>query len=824
MKRTFHVFLPPLGFRCECESDGRTSTLTTHSGPWTRTTMENTTVNVEVDRLMPTLSREFPTRMEKVLALRAAMKYYRTARGRIITPGPTPETEGDTIVAGFMYTTAACPGVVGHGVVSDGNMMVCESSYADVNATAMVDMVPNMEPGPLKWVIGDNPSTVTPTMPRSMMMVRASNVYTEANPLTLYNYHAVMEAMDHTGDSGFWQNLYPQLERVERNYGLYGIIYDNTVMSLGPVAGEDVQPDLEQRRPRDDHGGFLDAEFTPQSKAAGKVRLLAVGVTIRIPTRRTFEILKEIMEPLRFTSAFANKNWVVRCGGFCCATTGKVVRMMTNVWMKFNEPNMPTLHVFEDRDEPVLVVSVASGTAIRPMRSMVVNRDIVSEGPYVDTVSVYHSDTMRFCGLSFPRREEEPEQYFNVAVLTIAFSAWTAEPRPNLGLQMLRQSASPTPIKGDATMVSVCESKPMISTTWGDAITNGFTDPLVPMPEKPVTVAFVNMYMNTEDSSCVSEVWAMSGLMAWTGVINYRLPLDVGYVKPGTILRDQPWWKPALEGTVLSRETTKTGDPYVIVHVSSNGLMPGDKIGNAHGIKMTVGDVIKHEDMIEIVDERTGIPFKPSVIMSTKNLTRGIGGLLRHISASTERFESMHAFRSLERPTGTGIFSFEDQKKVEPKLRSGTVLYKGKRVWVPEKDGSMRLVKASYGIMGLLRLRHIAALKHHYLSSPIRSILIPKGRMRGGTARMGEGELLTTLMQNMPSDVRDSLITSDMTATVVCSVCRKLTINCDCSHPKPPPTAIMVRYGLVLLDMYVTLATLNTPDKGVYCIAYFTRT
>lgn len=61
---------------------------------------------------------------------------------------------------------------------------------------------------------------------------------------------------------------------------------------------------------------------------------------------------------------------------------------------------------------------------------------------------------------------------------------------------------------------------------------------LRPMPEKPVTVAFVNMYMNTEDSSCVSEAWAMSGLMAWTGVTNYRLPLDIGYVKPGTILRD----------------------------------------------------------------------------------------------------------------------------------------------------------------------------------------------------------------------------------------------------------------------------------------------
>lgn len=38
---------------------------------------------------------------------------------------------------------------------------------------------------------------------------------------------------------------------------------------------------------------------------------------------------------------------------------------------------------------------------------------------------------------------------------------------------------------------------------------------------------------------------------------------------------------------------------------------------------MVVGDVIEYDDMIEIVDEHTGIPFKPNVIMSTKNLTRG---------------------------------------------------------------------------------------------------------------------------------------------------------------------------------------------------------
>ncbi|KAF2241311.1 hypothetical protein BU26DRAFT_571814 [Trematosphaeria pertusa] len=134
------------------------------------------------------------------------------------------------------------------------------------------------------------------------------------------------------------------------------------------------------------------------------------------------------------------------------------------------------------------------------------------------------------------------------------------------------------------------------------------------------------------------------------------------------------------------------------------------------------------------------------------------------------------------------------------------VLYKGKPITFTEDNVSTRVVRASYGVMSLLRMRHIAALKHHYLSTPtIKSMLIPKGRMRGGMAR------------------RDAVITSDMATTVVCSHCRKLTINCDCPSPKPPPTEIMVRYGLVILDVYLTVATLNTPDKGTYSVAYFTR-
>jgi len=64
---------------------------------------------------------------------------------------------------------------------------VCESTYADVDAMTMIDMIMTMEPGPLKWVIGTEPSNAVSVPPRSEAMLRASKVYTKSKPLTLYN-------------------------------------------------------------------------------------------------------------------------------------------------------------------------------------------------------------------------------------------------------------------------------------------------------------------------------------------------------------------------------------------------------------------------------------------------------------------------------------------------------------------------------------------------------------------------------------------------------------------------------------------------------------
>ena len=85
---------------------------------------------------------------------------------------------------------------------------------------------------------------------------------------------------------------------------------------------------------------------------------------------------------------------------------------------------------------------------------------------------------------------------------------------------MLRQAMRASPIKADATIVFMCENKPLVMTEWTNVITQGLTNADVPMPGRPVTVAFINRYLNTEDACSVAKEGAKSEFMVWRGIIH----------------------------------------------------------------------------------------------------------------------------------------------------------------------------------------------------------------------------------------------------------------------------------------------------------------
>lgn len=790
---------------------------------------------VSMAEVMPTMSRRFPETLEYMLPLRHSMKRYKMNMGRVVTSNETPESDGDDLSNGRIFTMAAYPPILGHAVVTNDLLCTCESMYMDVRDYEMADVVSKLPINSLKWLVGSEPNFTYPnTVESGTLMSAASEVYTKGGPLCLYDNHAVVESMNHSPTNSFWHSLYPPLEKVESHYGAVGVVHDNITVSLGTVAGDENNANLEERIPKTEHAGFLDACYTPSSKASGKVRTMAFSATKRVRTIRTRQIAAEILSVMKTSNAMAPKTWVVRCEGICTETSERCVTMMVNAWKKYCELDMPVIHIFNrNMSRKVMVISMAQGVVIRPIRWRITThlgtkRQVYShEGPYVDTTAVYGSDTMAFAGISFPKPEEEPEQFFSIIALLVPFAAWTAEPRLNLGVQMMRQGLSVTPVKGDATMVATGINDPIVVTPLGKLLMENSTDEIpLAIPGKNMVAAFINRTLNTEDACSISKELAESGMFAWSGFIDYPLPRNAGHIRVGMTVKDQYWWAPAIEGVIMDIRMSKVGDPIAVVYVASKSIMLGDKLATQHGLKFTVGEIVPYNEMPGIIDTKTGREFKPNLLISTKNLARGLGGQVREMAAITSMFESIESFRTTEmtRTRDAKVLAFSDQKRQPPSLPNGEVVVNGKRLTIMDTDGSMRTIRATYGIMRIMQLRHMSALKHHYPSTSFQSITVPRGRYRLGTPRLSEGELLSLIMQRCPAVVRDAIITDNLVVFTSCSVCDHTVIGCDCPYPKPPMIEKQVRYSLLVLTVYVEVATMNDPNGPAISLKFMTRT
>lgn len=63
-----------------------------------------------------------------------------------------------------------------------------------------------------------------------------------------------------------------------------------------------------------------------------------------------------------------------------------------------------------------------------------------------------------------------------------------------------------------------------------------------------------------------------------------------------------------------------------------------------------------------------GKMFRPSMLIFTKNVTRGLGGQCRQMAVCMSLFKSVRSIRSLEEPQGRRVFSPRDKRRIWPML------------------------------------------------------------------------------------------------------------------------------------------------------------
>lgn len=159
--------------------------------------------------------------------------------------------------------------------------------------------------------------------------------------------------------------------------------------------------------------------YTPQNKGAGRERMLAFGVSQRIETMRTNQLVVRILYSMKADIAFSSGDWVLRWKGFTCMVPYMTMVSMMSEWKSICETNMPVLHVFES--SKMIVISSTTGVFIRPMRTFPEKGKFSSKGPYENSMAIYHSDTMKFLDMSFPLRMDKHDQFSSLLLLTEPF-------------------------------------------------------------------------------------------------------------------------------------------------------------------------------------------------------------------------------------------------------------------------------------------------------------------------------------------------------------------------------------------------------------------
>lgn len=213
---------------------------------------------------------------------------------------------------------------------------------------------------------------------------------------------------------------------------------------------------------------------------------------------------------------------------------------------------------------------------------------------------------------------------------------------------MMKQALYELPTKGSATMRTVGTTEPILKTEFAHVISTKSTDttPMV-IPGRNMVLALVNMQQNTEDACIVSKEFVEMGWLRGLGTylptyVDYPLPKDCGKVEPCDVLYELSWWEPAGHGLVLKTHVDKHGGMNAYVLMGNTKLEIGDKLATWYGPKFTGGALMSYKDMPELEDTGTGERFKPTIIISTKNLNRGIGGQVREMSAGVHQVLGQH--------------------------------------------------------------------------------------------------------------------------------------------------------------------------------------
>ncbi|KAI5283453.1 hypothetical protein KEM54_002121, partial [Ascosphaera aggregata] len=568
-------------------------------------------------------------------------------------------------------------------------------------------------------------------------------------PLYFFEGSALYEQRFNSGQSKMiWGDIFTSCLTGVRKRNLLGTISDNSVVDVRPFdrdADFAVTHDVSVRTFKREWRGFIDSSFTTANTEAGVLHSIVSSVQMRIRRSRTIMNLETMISvvdlfPLTFQEFKRHRSmWLLHFGGGTGYIRGESIPKLVRAWRSDIHIDMPSLHIF--REERVVSITAGNGCLVRQNE---VTNLCFDEGAdvWMDSLVFNSPEMRRELGIE-SEYPTTPLEFMRYHASLIPYVLYNGLPRPTLALFMGPQA--------------------------------------IAFPNTTINMLFANDRRCYENSVVLSQEVNDLHLADYVGSIRHSLPERERIPKIGDCIPPETeWYRIASTGTVTGIDVTPDRGVILTLSLQREGLRVGDKLATPHGQKQTIAAILPKSEMPLCRDPLSGKTFRPHVIMAAISMhnRETIGQLFE--SRASLKVVDIDKFSPLQEyePYVTAPLG-EDFEDLEPRECSFTYPGSVNNVLSTIKE-SKEPCEADYRICRFWSLSHLLRDKQHYASFVPKGIQTPQGKLKGGSVRIGDLDLLTIGAKGLIHSAEELLNSSDTCIVTVCKRCERLSLLCDC--------------------------------------------
>lgn len=618
---------------------------------------------------------------------------------------------------------------------------------------------------------------------------------TPYQPISVHPIHAHSESVDkYNRDSALFKM--PSISTIVT--GPFGGFHNNVSVEMGFDEKEGTK-DIVKRTYDRSHLGFFCCGYTSHSSDAGKTRRLCSYTRIRVSSSTPLWPLQDCIDQIDSIG-----EWTVYCMGSTFDTDEDGIRTIISHLdagseeyynSQFNYPNTyscpcpPTYMLYEDHK--VLYISISPGVVLRstPYNSMVDSSMITDQSQTTFTRVIKLPTT----------GDESIKYYYNPWYLMAYLTKLNRQPRPLFACGQLTQGVF-FPWSPATARVSPCHaSSPMVATQFTrDMENDSLSNPEALwdiFPGEDMTVCFMNLPENYEDSMMVSSKFADMGGFSTISECTYRISEKDLTPKVGERIcgKKYKWWKMPCPSSckcvnskyddnlisvdrVPTSKVTKvdrTKDGAISIKILSfSQFMTGDKISMTAGQK-GVAHIVDYQDLPLIV-MKDGSSFIADLYMAVGSIvSRQTNGMI---------IESAIAMQSAidGKKATVGYADNYDLDESDYLINPIT----GKPMMCQfENNGNLSIMKASVGMIRVINQTQMTRERHHltHNSEGKRSLGTISGRAAGGGVAAAEMDFHAMFSSGLIGCAQELFDRGNCVRVPFCMICNRITVVNDCS-------------------------------------------